>query len=183
MTRSGFLALLVAAALSAPTAQAHAEAASGAPAPITAFAATASVDKATFSFPIDTNRLFQWGLAGDPIGSIEYRWSAEADLGGAKYVVGFFLVKRSDQAQSGRLADLLKAGQIGVFREDEGGRIVMVNDIDVKTDIWSSGLVMTISGEQNVDRIFSARPSSLTFQASTPGAAPDIEDVLVSYNY
>ena len=158
-----------------------------APTPVAAasgvFAATVTADKATFSFPMDSGRTFDWDRAADQVGSIEYRWTVAVSDGGAKYVVGFFKLRRSagDPAGSGRLDDLLKAGDLALFRQEEDGRLVAVDSAGVSASATPSALVLTITGADNVDRLLSARPSSVTFEVSAPGVAPDAEDVLVNY--
>jgi hypothetical protein len=172
------LLVLAGLCLAAPNAQAR-----PAPQPPAGFAATVTTGKATFSFPVDTSRSFEWDRAADPVGSLEYRWSVAVSDGGAKYEVGFFKLKRSmaDPAQAGRLDDLLKAGQLGVFRLDEDGRLVRLDGASVSAAVTSGALVLTVTGVENVDRVLSARPSSVTFEVSASGAAPDAENVLVNY--
>jgi|WetSurMetagenome_2_1015567.scaffolds.fasta_scaffold100975_1 hypothetical protein len=148
-----------------------------------ALGAVVTRDKASFSFPMDPTRTFEWDLDADPVGSVEYRWSVAVSDGGAKYVVGFFKLRRSagDSAQSGRLEDLLKRGNLGLFRQDEQGRLLMVEGASVSAAATPTGLVLTITGADLVDRVLSARPSSVTFEVAAPGSAPDAEDVLVNY--
>jgi hypothetical protein len=164
-------------------AAARAEAKAPPPPPTGVFVATATTDKATFSFPTDPGRTFDWDRADDPAGSVEYRWTVGVNDGGAKYEVGFFKLKSSvgDAAQSGRLDDLLKAGSLGLFRQDDAGRLVMVEGAGVSATATPTALVVTITGVSNVDRVLSARPSSVTFEVSSPGAALDAEDVLINY--
>ena len=176
MIRPGFRLLLAAALAGLPASAAFADAPSG------AFAATVTRDKAVFSFPLDTAQQFQWNRAADQDGAVEYRWSVEVSDGGSKYQVGYFLLK-AGSGEAGGLGDLLKAGQLGVFREDADGHFRMIDTAQVKADVKPGTLVLTISGAEAVDLVMSARPSSVTFEAATPGQAPDIEDVLVTYAY
>jgi hypothetical protein len=181
--KPGLSPLIALALVGLAASRAEARTAALPPPPPGALGAVVTRDKASFSFPMNSARTFEWDLAADPVGSVEYRWSVAVSDGGAKYVVGFFKLKSvaGDPVQSGRLDDLLKRGNLGLFRQDEQGRLLQVEGASVSAAATPAGLVLTITGADLVDRVLSARPSSVTFEVAAPGAAPDAEDVLVNY--
>jgi hypothetical protein len=85
--------------------------------------------------------------------------------------------------QSGTLSELIKAGQVSVFGRNAAGRFEIIREAGIKLKFAEDKLVVLIRGRENVERLFSGRPSEVTFEIKLPDEAPTSQTVPVIYQY
>lgn len=112
----------------------------------------------------------------------EYRLSVAVENEGSKYSFGFYLWKRSGaQPQTGNSSELIKAGQTSVFGRASAGMNSIIRDAGIKSRLDQDMLIITIHGKENVKRLFSARPTEVTFDIKVPDEAPTAKTVAITY--
>ena len=148
----------------------------------TPFTALVTKNEAQFVLPVPSKSEWKWRQPATKENAQEYRLDMTVENGGEKYTFGFYLWKRSGAApQSGNLSELIKAGQTSVFVRTPAGMNTIVRDAGIKSKLDKNMLIITIRGQKNVERLFSGRPSEVTFQIKMPDEAPTSQTVPVVY--
>jgi hypothetical protein len=102
--------------------------------------------------------------------------------GGREYTFGYYLWKRAGaRPGSGSLSDLIEAGQKSVFERSQSRLFGAIKDGSISVKTEGGGLIIEVSGRQNVERLFSGRPAEVTFKVESPGGAPFSKTVAVNY--
>jgi hypothetical protein len=150
--------------------------------PQASFSAVVKQKEARFSLPVPPHNRWKWRRPEADNNAQEYRMDATVHNEGREYTFGFYLWKRAGAAaQSGDLSDLIKAGQASVFERSEPRRFTIIRDAGLKLKVDGNTLWIEIHGSDNVKRLFSSRPSDVTFKINVPGDAPISQTVQVSY--
>lgn len=146
------------------------------------FSAVVKEKEARFSLPVPPHNKWRWRLPETDNNAQEYRMDVTIHNEGREYTFGFYLWKRAGAtAQSGDLSDLIKAGQASVFERSEPRRLTIVRDAGLKLKVDGNTLWIEIQGRENVKRLFSSRPSDVTFKIHVPGDTPVSQNVQVVY--
>lgn len=132
------------------------------------YTAVVSPTEARFVFPVSAREVWQWNSSAIRDNVQEYQWQVRVDDRGRTGSFGYALVKLpgADPAQ-GSLAELLRAGETGVWRP--GNPSTKIESTGVRVEPGADGqLVVRITDPATLDRWFSARPDSVTFVSQLP---------------
>jgi hypothetical protein len=144
-----------------------------------AYAAVVSPHIARFTFPMATDRQWEWSGPATRPAALEYRITAEVENGGATYEVGFMLFKLQNSGRGDTRA-LLKAGQVNVFQRNESGAAV-VRGLRARANDASDHVEIIVYDEETVRRLFSSRPTHVVLHVEVPGVTPVHQRVAVAY--
>jgi hypothetical protein len=147
------------------------------------FTAVVKSDKARFTLPVPARSEWQWRKPETADRAQEYRMDVSVKNEGTNYTFGFYIWKRaSSKPQMGSFSDLIKAGQKSVFERKTSSRgFTIIRDAEVKVTPKGNSLVIEIDGHKDVSRLFSGKPSEVTFKITVPGETPTTKVVPVKY--
>ena len=115
----------------------------------------------------------------------EYTWQVSVKNGDATYEFGYSLFKKpGSHTQSGDLAALIKAGQESLWQVYKNGPRRtggVIRDAGVSISPEGDNVVIRVKGKENVERLFSSRPKTVTFQMRTEGKREKTKKVKVTY--
>jgi hypothetical protein len=149
---------------------------------LTPFTALVTKAEAQFIMPVPVRSEWRWRQPETKDNMQEYRFDVSVENAGRKYAFGFYLWKRTGATpESGSFSDLIRAGQKSVFGRTPAGMNSIIHDAGIKTKLEQNMLIIAIRGKENVERLFSARPSEVTFEIKMPGEAPTRKTVAVVY--
>lgn len=149
---------------------------------LTPFTAFVSKKEARFVFPVPVRSEWKWRQPETKDNMQEYRMDVGVENEGRKYSFGFYLWKRAGATPaSGSFADLIRAGQKSVFGRTSAGMNSIIRDAGINTKLDKNMLVITIRGQENVERLFSAHPADVTFEIKVPDETPTKKTVMVTY--
>jgi hypothetical protein len=145
--------------------------------------AIVKADEAQFTLPAPQQRELKWRQPETKDNTQEYRMDVTVKNGGTEYTFGFYLWKRAGaEPAQGSFSELLAAGQKSLFeRPPSASGLALVPNAGLKVSERSDTLLITISGRNNVARLFSGKPSDVTFTITVPGHSPRRELVPVRY--
>jgi hypothetical protein len=109
------------------------------------------------------DQVWSWGVS--PANACEYAWQVEITVDGDTYQLGYINFNPGWQSSgSGRLGDLLSAGQASLWQLKPGGTGASVVD-GALMGSWVKGdaLVCELHSQEWAERLFKDRPSSLKF--------------------
>ncbi|MBD0371349.1 MAG: hypothetical protein ICV60_10975 [Pyrinomonadaceae bacterium] len=170
------LILSIAALCQPVTAQAQADA--------EGFTAIVKSDEARFTLPVPQRREWKWRRPETKESAQEYRMDVTVKNEGTEYTFGFYLWKprKASRPGQGSFLQLLDAGQKSLFeRPTSASGFSLVPDAGLKVSEKGDTLLITINGRNNVARLFSAKPSEVTFTITVPGEGPKRKLVPVKY--
>lgn len=145
------------------------------------YSAVVTATTARFVFPLVQRKEWQWYRAKTPAGNLEYGWTVDVPNSGRIYQIGFLIFKYPDaQPARGDLAALLRAGQKTIWVGDERTRSVL-KGWPVRVIPEGNRIVVVIDDAQTLERIFSGRPSRVTFRVQLPARAEVIREVSLRY--
>jgi hypothetical protein len=148
----------------------------------TPFTALVTREEARFVLPVPPRNEWKWRQPAVRDNAQEYRLGLNVENNGTKYAFGFYLWKHAGaKPQSGSLSDLIKAGQTSVFGRTPEGMNRIIRDAGIKSKLDKNMLVITIHGQKNIERLFSARPSEVTFEIKVPDEPPVSRTVAIVY--
>jgi hypothetical protein len=148
----------------------------------TPFTALVTREEARFVLPVPTRNEWKWRQPAVKDNAQEYSLGLNVENNGTKYAFGFYLWKHAGaKPQSGSLSDLIKAGQTSVFGRTPEGINRIIRDAGIKSRLDKNLLIITIHGQKNVERLFSARPSEATFEIKVPDESPVSQTVAIVY--
>jgi hypothetical protein len=146
------------------------------------FSAVVEQKEARFSLPVPPHSKWKWRQAETKDNAQEYRMDVTVVNEGREYTFGFYVWKRAGAtAQSGDLSGLIKAGQASVFERSQPRHFTIIRDAGLKLKVDDHTLLIEIHGRENVKRLFSSRPSDVTFKINVPGEVPVSQTVQVVY--
>lgn len=152
---------------------------SGAPG---AYTATVKSGEARFTLPVPRRPEWGWHRGETKERGREYAMAIKVNNEGKEYSFGFFLWKFPGATpRRGDLAALVDAGQESLFERIPNGHNVIVRDAGVKVRAEGDRLVITVKGRKNVARLFSGRPTQVTFETIIPDEPPASQAVPVTY--
>jgi len=149
------------------------------------FTAVVAADEAKFVIPVGRKDQWEWFLDTTTDNRREYTWQVTVENGDATYEFGYSLFKKpGSQPQSGDLAALVKAGQQSLWQVYKNGPRRtggVIRDAGVSVSPEGENVVIRVKGRENVERLFSARPETVTFQMRTEGKREKTKKVRVTY--
>jgi hypothetical protein len=147
------------------------------------YSAVVRQDEARFTLPAPQRPEWKWRQPETKDNAQEYRMDVTVKNNGTEYTFGFYLWKRRGaKPGQGSFSELLKAGQKSVFERPPSSRgLALVPDAGINVSERGDTLLITISGRQNVARIFSSKPSEVTFTTTLPGHDPKRQLITVKY--
>ena len=147
------------------------------------FTAHVKADEAQFTLPVPQRPEWKWRRPESRDNAQEYRMDVSVKNGSVEYTFGFYLWKRAGaKTGQGNFSELLKAGQKSVFERAAGARgFSLIPDAGVKVSERGDTLLITVGGRKNVARLFSGKPSEVTFKITVPGDDPQSKTVPVKY--
>jgi hypothetical protein len=149
---------------------------------LTPFTALVTNNEARFVLPVPVRSEWKWRQPATKDNMQEYRLDVGVENEGRKFNFGFYLWKRAGATQeSGSFSDLIRAGQQSVFGRTPAGMNSIIRDAGIKVKLDKNMLIITIRGEKNVERLFSGRPSEVTFEIKVPDETPTKKTVPVVY--
>jgi len=149
--------------------------------PLTAFV---TADKARFLLPIGGKDSWRWNLeSGKQSGfiTLEYEWAVEIENGPTLYRFGFRRMNKDEEPQqSGDLAALIKAGFVTSWQVS--GNWQGPFEAEVIVEPAGENIIISISGKENIRKVFSSRPKKVKFiKIQPPVGDRVVQDVLVMY--
>ncbi len=149
---------------------------------LTPFTALVSKSEARFVLPVPVRPEWKWRQPDTRDNMQEYRMDVGVENEGRKYAFGFYLWKRAGATpESGSLSELISAGQKSVFGRTPAGMNEIIREAGIKTKLDKNLLIITIRGQKNVERLFSAHPAEVTFEIKVPDETPTRKTVAVTY--
>jgi hypothetical protein len=147
------------------------------------YTAVVKKDEARFTLPAPQRPEWKWRRPETRENAQEYRMDVTVRNEGTEYTFGFYVWKRAGaRPGKGSFSDLLAAGQKSVFGRDASGRgFSLIRDAGVKVGERGDTLLITVSGRENVARLFSGKPAEVTFKIVVPEADPVWKTVPVTY--
>jgi hypothetical protein len=98
------------------------------------------------------------------------------------YYFGFYMWKFPGSGpHQGDLRALVNAGQSSLFENKDPHHNVIIRNAGVKVEPHSDKLVVKVTGKENVERLFSSRPSEVTFNIVIPDEQDISKKVSVEY--
>ncbi len=148
----------------------------------TPFTALITKSEAKFVLPVPVRPEWKWRRPETKDNAQEYRMDVGVENEGRKYAFGFYLWKRAGATpDSGSLSELIRAGQRSVFGRTPAGMNEIIREAGIKTKLDKNMLIITIHGQKNVERLFSAHPAEVTFEIKVPDETPTTKTVAVTY--
>jgi len=136
--------------------------------------------EASVRFPVENRSYWEWNRPQASGWSLEYEWAIE--LGEEPIVAfGFHLFNIRPQPAGGTLAELLKAGQVSVWRS-EGSRRLILEGAKLSVAAEDSAIVFNITDAPTLDLLFGSHPLSAVLIAHTPYQAQTVTPVRVVYS-
>jgi hypothetical protein len=146
------------------------------------YEAVVKKDEARFTMPVPERARWRWHMKETRQGSREYAFDVKVDNQGQVYRLGLFLWKSPNSSEgSGDISSLLDAGQKNLFARTGAGLNTVVRDVPVGVRYHGGHLVITLKGREYVERLFSGRPSEVTFETVVPGVPPTTQTIPVVY--
>ncbi len=146
------------------------------------YAAVVKKDEARFTMPVPERARWRWRMKETRQGSREYAFDVKVNNQGQEYSLGLFMWKSPTSSEgSGDFSSLLDAAQKNLFVHTAAGLNVIVRDVPVAARYHDGQLILTVKGRKNVERLFSGRPSEVTFETFMPGVPPTSQAVAVVY--
>jgi len=146
------------------------------------FTAVVGKSEASLTLPVESRDRWSWHQSGIRDNAREYRMDVTVKNDGKEYTFGFYLWKHPGASpKSGSLNDLISAGQKSLFERTEPGRMTIVRDADVRVKSKGDRVVITVRGDKDLQRLFSSRPTEVTFKIKYPDEAEVSQTVPVVY--
>lgn len=147
--------------------------------------AVVSSDEATFTIAVKPRARWGWRLAETKDNQMEYRMDVTVKNEGTTYTFGFYLWKRQGTSPgSGSLSDLVSIGQKDLFERTQSNMMTRVKDAEVKVKTKQSTddlVIITLKDKKDLERLFSSKPSEVTFKIKIPGDSEVSQPVQVVY--
>ncbi|MBA2733969.1 MAG: hypothetical protein H0U54_13950 [Acidobacteria bacterium] len=149
---------------------------------LTPYVALVTKNEARFILPVPIRSDWRWRLPATKDNAQEYRLDVSVENEGRKFAFGFYLWKRSGALpEAGSFSDLIKAGQTSVFGRTPAGMNSIIREAGIKLKLDKNMLIIIIRGQENVKRLFSGRPSEVTFAIKLPGETPTTQTAPILY--
>jgi hypothetical protein len=149
---------------------------------LTSYTALVTKNEARFVLPVPIRSEWRWRQPATKDNMQEYRLDVSVENEGRKFAFGFYLWKRSGALpEAGSFSDLIKAGQTSVFGRTPAGMNSIIREAGIKLKLDKNMLIIIIRGQENVERLFSGRPSEVTFGIKLPGEIPTTQIVPIVY--
>lgn len=123
-----------------------------------------------------------WCLDATPDNVLEYRWVIGIAAGESQYEVGFSLFKFPGSHEAhGSLDDLLKAGQLNVWKVTPDGGAAVVPGATVTASVRDSLVILRLADSDLVRTLFASRPSRVRVKSRTPESSETTKEMEVQY--
>jgi tetratricopeptide (TPR) repeat protein len=125
--------------------------------------------EARFVFALPQRPRWEWYRPSTPLNEMEYNWGIGVENGGKNYGAGFLLFKAHDAMASGKIGDLLRAGQMSVFQSTGDGGGSVVQTARVYASASGNWLTISVTDPSTLKLLFSGKPSHAEFSSKFPG--------------
>jgi hypothetical protein len=135
-----------------------------------------------FKIPLEqpASATWNWNRTETPDNGGEYVWQVAVPNGSGRYSFGFYLYKLpGSKPARGPLQALFKAGQGSVFKEDDRGRVDLLQNAKVNVSAEDGRIVFRIADAELIRTIFGNRPETVTI--NTRAIRANFEVVTVQY--
>ncbi len=138
--------------------------------------------EARFVIPIIARARWKWHTDSVRDNAREYQMSVSVRNNTATYYFGFYMWKYPGSGpREGDLRALVSAGQLSLLENKDPHHNVIIKNAGVKVEPHSDKLVVKVTGRENVERLFSSRPSEVTFNIVIPEEQDISKKVSVEY--
>jgi hypothetical protein len=146
------------------------------------FSAQVFPSEARFVIPITTRARWKWHADSVRDNAREYQISVSVRNNTSTYYFGFYMWKYPGSGpRQGDFRALVSAGQSSLFENKDPHHNVIIKNAGVKVEPHSDKLVVKVTGKENVERLFSSRPSEVTFNIVIPDEQDISKKVSVEY--
>lgn len=146
------------------------------------FTAVVGKSEASLSLPVQSRVRWSWNQPGTRDNAREYRMDVTVKNDGKEYTFGFYLWKHPGASPgSGRMSDLISAGQKSLFERSESRLMTIVRGANVRVKSEGDRIVITVRGEKDLQRLFSSRPTEVIFKIKYPDEAEISQTIPIVY--
>ena len=146
------------------------------------YTAVVKEGEARFTLPVPQRPEWRWRRNETKEHAREYAFDVRVVNEGREYAFGLYLWKfPGAKPGRGSLSSLIGVGQKNLFERSSNGHMIKVPDVDVTVKKDGERLRITISGRQNVARLFSGRPAEVKIETIILDEPPMTQTVPVTY--